>query len=136
MGYAVKGMMRMLKRRFRQEEIGMTLEQYFLLNILDHEEGLILQDLADIVGRDKSVVFRHIDGLEENYFVARTADPEDRRRKLLLVTKRGINVLNKARELDNQVNDKVTRNIGEEGLQKFETTLTRIYEQAIKEHLC
>jgi DNA-binding MarR family transcriptional regulator len=136
MGYAVKSMMRMLKKRFRQEEIDLTLEQYFLLNILDHEEGLILQDLADIVDRDKSVVLRHINGLEENYFVARTADPQDRRRKLLLVTKRGINVLKRARALDEQINDEVTRNIGDEGLQKFQETLTNIYEQAIKEHLC
>jgi DNA-binding MarR family transcriptional regulator len=136
MGYAVKAMMRLFKNRLCKERIGLTLEQYFILNILDNEEGLILQDLAEIVDRDKSAVLRHIYGLEENYFVARTTDPEDKRRKLLLITKRGMNVLEKARKIDKQVNEDVTKNIGDDKLRELKISLSEIYERALKEPLC
>jgi DNA-binding MarR family transcriptional regulator len=136
MGYAVKAMMRLFKSRLKRQKINLTVEQYFILNILDNEEGLILQELAEIVGRDNSSVLRHINGLEEHHFVTRATDPKDKRRKLLIITKPGINVLDKARNLDRQVNDDVTQNIGDDKLQDMEATLSEIYERAIKEPIC
>jgi DNA-binding MarR family transcriptional regulator len=133
MGYAVKAMMRLLQNKFDQKNVNLTLEQYFILNILDNEEGLILQDLAKIVDRDNSAVLRHINKLEKHHFVARATDPNDKRRKLLIVTKPGIKALKKARNLEEQVNDHVTRNIGDKKIQYLEETLAKIYDHAVKE---
>ncbi|MDZ7692991.1 MAG: hypothetical protein U5K69_18020 [Balneolaceae bacterium] len=52
MAYSLKGIKRMLDKHFTQENIALTLEQYFVLNILDNEEGLILKELANIVDRE------------------------------------------------------------------------------------
>lgn len=134
LGYAVKAMMRLLKKRFSQHEVELTLEQYFILNILDNEEGLILQELAEIVGRDNSAVVRHINKLEKNHFITRATDPEDKRRKLLIVTKPGVKILDKARQLEKQVNDDVTRHIEKQKLQNMVKTLSEIYDQALKEY--
>ncbi len=131
MGFAIKGIMRKLKERFNSADIELTLEQYFILNILDNEEGLILQDLAQIVGRDKSAVLRLINGLEENHFVARTKDPEDKRRKILLVTKSGSNVLCKAKNLDQKVNDEITARLSAQEVEKLEDMLASIYKETI-----
>ena len=130
MAYAVKGITRMLKKRFSQEGIALTLEQYFILNILDNEEGLILQELADIVDRDKSAVARHIDGLEENHFVLRASDPEDKRRKVLHVTKTGMGELQKAKALDQQVNEEITSHFDPKKVEAVEAMLSRIYEKS------
>lgn len=132
MAYAVKGITRMLKKRFSQEGIELTLEQYFILNILDNEEGLILQELADIVDRDKSAVARHIDSLEENHFVLRAPDPEDKRRKMLHVTKPGMAELQKAMALDKQINDEITSHFDSQKVEAVEAMLSRIYEKSLE----
>lgn len=131
MAYSLKGIKRILSKRFSEEEINLTLEQYFILNILDNEEDLILKELAAIVDRDKSAVLRHIDCLEEKHFVARATDPKDKRRKLLLITKNGIKELQKARKLDQNVNEDLTSDLDKEKLQEFETFLTKIYNYAM-----
>ena len=133
MGFAVKGILRLLEKRFNQENIKLTLEQYFLLNILENEERLILQDLADIVERDKSAVLRHINCLEENHFVARAKDPDDKRTKILLITKQGIKMLEKARKADEQVNKEITQNISNEQLDYLENIVSDIYEYTMSD---
>lgn len=133
MGYAIKGIMRLLRNKFEEEGIKLTLEQYFVLNILNNEEGLILQELADIVDRDKSAVLRLINGLEENHFVARSTDTEDKRRKILLVTKPGLEELRRAIVLEKNVNAIITDDIPQKKMQDLEDILTTIYKTTIAE---
>jgi len=136
MAFAVKGIIRLLKKRFKEEDIELTLEQFFILNILENEEGLILQDLAEIVDRDKSAVLRHINSLEENHFVARTKDPTDKRRKILLVTKPGIEMLAQARAVDQAVNTEIIGQVPDEKLEEIEDIISDIYEYSFKETNC
>lgn len=136
MGFTVKGILRVLDKKFTRQNIDLTIEQYFLLNILNNEEGLILQDLSEMLDRDKSAIARHLNGLEEKHFVARATDPEDKRRKLLLITKPGVQVLEKAKDLAKQVNNDITRNIPEKDLQKFESVLSEIYALIGSEEFC
>lgn len=131
MAFAIKGIKRMLSKRFENEELELTLEQYFILNILDNEEGVVLQDLAEIVHRDKSAVLRHINGLEKNRFVLRTPDPKDKRRKLLIVTKPGIKVLKQARQVDNHLNKELTSHLNDGQRKEVEDLLTFIYEKSL-----
>lgn len=128
MAYVIKEMLRILKSRFAEENIELTVEQYFILNILDNEDGMILQEVAEIVERDKSAVLRHVNGLEGNHFITRVKDDEDRRRKLLLVTKRGMKVLEKAREVDRQLDEEITRRIK---VKPFEDALSVMHEYLI-----
>jgi len=39
MGFAIKGILRLLRQRFNEEKLSLTVEQYFLLNILENKEG-------------------------------------------------------------------------------------------------
>lgn len=120
-----------MRQRFSEEEINLTIEQYFVLNILDNEEGLILQDLADLISRDKSAVLRHIDGLEQHHYVARCKDPEDKRRKILLVTKQGVKILKQAKKIAEQVNDEVSCHIPEKKLAEYKQNIDMMYEEAV-----
>lgn len=133
MGFAVKGIKRLISQRFSDHDIKLTLEQYIILNILDNEEGLILQELAEILDRDKSAVLRHLNCLENNHFVARTTDSRDKRRKLLLVTKQGLIELEHAREIDKKVNQQITEQFSEEELENLDQLLSDIYEQSLPE---
>lgn len=136
MAYAVKGIMGALHKRFKDKGIDLTLEQFFLLNILNNEEGLILQDLADIVGKDKSAVVRHINALEEKHFVARTRDPEDRRRKIILMTKAGVQELQNANELDQELNNEIVEDIPQKDFEKIKNFLADIYKQTLSDSFC
>ncbi len=127
MAYVVKEIIRNLDKRFTNEDVDLTIEQYFILNILDNEEGLILQDLAEIVDRDKSAVLRHIDSLEEKHFVTRVTDKEDKRRKLLLVTKPGMQMLERAREIDEDIDKELSQKMGSMEIKEFEEALSNMY---------
>jgi DNA-binding MarR family transcriptional regulator len=128
MAYVVKEIVRSLKERFVEENINLTIEQYFILNILDNEDGLILQELAEIVDRDKSAVLRHIDGLEQHHFVTRVQDDADKRRKLLFITKPGINVLEKARAVDQQLDEEINAEVKNIETKEFEDALAKMYQ--------
>jgi len=136
MGFTVKGIIRILEKKFSLRNIDLTIEQFFLLNILNSREGLILQDLSNILDRDKSAIARHVNGLEDKLFVARETDPGDKRKKRLLITKPGVQVLEEAKEMVRQANEEITCHISKEDLQKFEAVLTSIYERIDSEKLC
>ncbi|HKL18903.1 MAG TPA: MarR family transcriptional regulator [Halalkalibaculum sp.] len=128
MAYVVKEIIRILKKRFQEQEIELTIEQFFILNILDNEDGLILQEVAEIVDRDKSAVLRHVDGLERKHFVTRMTDSSDKRRKLLLVTKRGMEVLKKARAVDAEIDRAIAGRIQDIEVKEFEAEISNIYD--------
>ncbi|MFH5833656.1 MarR family winged helix-turn-helix transcriptional regulator [Halalkalibaculum sp. DA384] len=129
--YLVKEILRTLIRRFEEEEIELTVEQYFILNILDKEDGLILQEVAEIVDRDKSAVLRHIDGLESNHFITRVTDSGDKRRKLLLVTKPGLQVLERARAIDQKLDKEMAGQIKNMEIEAFEEALSSMYQYLV-----
>ena len=54
------------------------------------EDGVRATDLARLTGRHKQVVGRLVDELEELGYVKRRPDPSDRRAKLVVPTKRGL----------------------------------------------
>ncbi|GAA3454225.1 MarR family winged helix-turn-helix transcriptional regulator [Dactylosporangium matsuzakiense] len=53
------------------------------------EEGIRLADLARLAGRNKQTIAAILDELEQLGYVHRTADPADRRAKLIRPTERG-----------------------------------------------
>jgi len=84
-------MFRVLKKRTGERaEIKLTIEQFGLLHAINMKnEDVIQQDMADIMGKDKSAIYRVIDSLEEKELVRRVVDKNDRRKNFLMVTKKG-----------------------------------------------
>jgi DNA-binding MarR family transcriptional regulator len=54
------------------------------------EDGIRATELARLSGRHKQIVGRIVDELEELGYVERRSDPRDRRAKLIIPTKRGL----------------------------------------------
>jgi DNA-binding MarR family transcriptional regulator len=57
------------------------------------EDGVRATELARLAGREKQVVGRLVDELEDIGYVERRRDPSDRRAKLIVPTKRGLEQL-------------------------------------------
>ncbi|OJH39074.1 MarR family winged helix-turn-helix transcriptional regulator [Cystobacter ferrugineus] len=105
-----------------------TFDQYVLLAALSDTEAPTQSDLADLLGRDKSAVLRQIDHLEEEGLVTRVADPDDRRKKTLVLTRSGSQVHAKARALVESIMGEALHGISSQDIQTLTRVLTRIQE--------
>ena len=95
-GKMMHDIMHALKNKSFTEEIDskLTMEQIGLLfAISQKEEEVIQKDMAEMMGKDKSSILRLIDSLEENELVRRVVDINDRRKNILMVTKKGDRII-------------------------------------------
>lgn len=95
---------RVLKLQFAAEaEVKLTIEEFILLNMIEVHTDQILQNIAIATGKNKSVVMRMIDSLEQKGLAKRTVNPDDRRENLLSITERGAEVLSQYKEIEKRV---------------------------------
>jgi MarR family transcriptional regulator for hemolysin len=77
-------------RAAKQTDMKLTMPQFVLLFTINEEkEEVILKDMAEKLGKDKSAILRMIDLLEKKELVRRVVDQNDRRKNQLMVTKKG-----------------------------------------------
>lgn len=81
------------------EPIGLQVHQYGLLLVLATEGPLSQGELAEWVRTDRSTMVTLIDALEEQGFVKRERNPDDRRAYLLQLTADGKRALGRGRRL-------------------------------------
>ena len=83
--------------------IPMTLSQFSMLDFLLTNSEAVQTDLANHLHKDKSVILRQLDQLEQQGWVERQQDPNDRRRKYLVVTKAGQEIHRKGAKIRDKV---------------------------------
>jgi DNA-binding MarR family transcriptional regulator len=69
------------------ESLGILLAVYY------NNEDVIQQDIAEIIKKDKSVVLHQIDSLEKKNLVQRIVDANDRRRNIIKITDKGMQLI-------------------------------------------
>ncbi len=67
----------------------LRLPQFGVLDFLLTNSRAVQTDLANHFAKDKSVMLRQIDEMEQAGWIERQMDPDDRRRKILVVTRSG-----------------------------------------------
>jgi DNA-binding MarR family transcriptional regulator len=85
-GMASTAIARRLQKKFKQEGLEITIEQWSVLYHLWKTDGMSQQDLCNATFRDKPSITRLVDNLEKQNLVRRVASKEDRRRNLIFVT--------------------------------------------------
>ena len=78
-----------LNRKFNQDGIDVTAEQWKILAHLWAQDGLNQQRISDYIGKNKASTTLLIDGLERRGLVVRIQDQKDRRRKRIYLTLKG-----------------------------------------------
>lgn len=86
----------MLTREFKDNAIGVTVEQFSVLAMLFYREGVSQQEISDGLGRDKTTVARVISIMERDDLVKRVMNKEDNRGKLIYLTRKGRSMQQKA----------------------------------------
>jgi DNA-binding MarR family transcriptional regulator len=76
------------------------------------EDGIRATELARLTGRQKQIIGRMVDELEELGYVERRPDPEDRRAKLIFPTERGLEQVRLGDEIIADIEARHAREIG------------------------
>ena len=95
-------------------------------------EDVIQQDMADIMGKDKSAIYRVIDSLEEKELVRRVVDKNDRRKNFLMVTKKGEAVIEQYLEIEYKLINELEEGLSETDIETFYRVVNNIKNKAEK----
>jgi len=117
-----------LLAKYKENNLELNLEQFIMLHYINEKEDLTKQDLANHFFRDKSLVMRQTNILMDLRYVARMQDKEDKRKKNLILTKKGYDVLEFAKKLSHEVSKELLNGVTEEELVHFENVINKIQE--------
>jgi len=120
-------------RRFQEENIHLTLEQFGLLKQLNEDEHLIQQELADTFRKHKSAVLRLVDVLEQAGLVTKNCDESDRRKKTLEVTAKGKALIERAVTISNEVISNLQEGLSAQEIEVFEKVSLHMQQKALKQ---
>lgn len=130
-GQTIKGVKPLLEEQFEKEKLGINLPQFIILNILYSHEDVILEDLSKRLHTDKSAILRHIKHLESLHLIAKTKNNQDKRKKIIMLTQKGLKILTDARKVEQDLQSKLIKGIGEHSLAIFRNVLDTIKDQAM-----
>jgi DNA-binding MarR family transcriptional regulator len=75
---------------------GLSMWGYIVLTALDHSSIRTQAALAEAIGADKTRIIPTLDELQGHGYIERMPDPDDRRARLLAITKAGRSIKNAA----------------------------------------
>jgi MarR family transcriptional regulator for hemolysin len=93
------------------ESLGLTPALFGVLNVLGARAGAIQQEIGTAMAIDPSTMVSLIDQLEAAGLAERRPHPTDRRARAIAITPKGRRVLEKGRQMSQQVEDDVLRGL-------------------------
>lgn len=117
----LKAMFRVLEIRANEQTgIKLTMGQFGLLFAINEEKNeVILRDIAEKMGKDKSSILRMIDILQKKDLVCRVVDQNDRRKNKLLVTGKGEQLIADYRKIELKLNDELQGGLSIDDMKTF-----------------
>jgi len=131
-GSMMREVIRLLKTRISEEaDIKLTMEQIGLMfAIYSTKEDVIQQDLACSMGKDKSAILRTLDTIETMELVKRVSDTTDRRKKYLILTKKGETVIEQCLEIELELTTRLQEGLSKEEMTTFYKVVNHIKTNA------
>lgn len=114
--------------KFKENGIDINMETFTMLHFIYQNENMTQQDLANHFLRDKSIVLRQVNALIEHKYVARHTDKSDKRKKILMLTPKGQEILQSSKKLSRAVSSELLEGITREELLHFESVINKIQE--------
>jgi len=137
LGKALASLKGVLPAAFKAKIIACNLhlsfEQFIILKIaLQHNGTVVQQDIASMMGKDKSVVMRMVDCLEKDDLIKRVVDVNDRRRNMLAVTPAGLEMLSRFDEVEMALTKEIMEGLTEQEIATFYKVIDRIAQNGEK----
>ncbi|MFP4528851.1 MAG: MarR family winged helix-turn-helix transcriptional regulator [Candidatus Kapaibacterium sp.] len=132
LGYAARAMKNALNRKFNRMGFNITFDQWHLLLFLWIADARPQKELAELCHKDKATLARLAGGLERRGLIRRSADPRDKRSRIVSLTDEG-------RELEQQlmpeameVMSRATDGISDEEVIVLKSLLIRVCDNLAK----
>jgi DNA-binding MarR family transcriptional regulator len=106
--------------------VDLTQEQLSLMYVINQTKESTQQELSSILHKDKSCILRLTDELERKQLVVRLADTQDRRKKSLVLTEKGAEIMIKALAVEADVLTKLLAGVTDQELEVFLSVLRKI----------
>ncbi len=119
---------RKVKKMMDDMGLELTLEQVLVLLILKKEDGLTLGILAEKADRERTTISRMVDGLEKLNLVLRVPGQNDKRKKLIYLTKSGKQLNGEMYPFMLQFSESVYQGINENKVSKCLTVLQEMLD--------
>lgn len=110
----------------KQYNVGLTPEQFLLIDLLWNQGPMSQQKMADMMQKDKNSITKLVDALEKKGLVVRQKDKTDRRSNLLVLTEKAEGLKLDAKEKGISILDNMLEGISEEELKSFLETLAKL----------
>jgi DNA-binding MarR family transcriptional regulator len=107
---------RILNKKFKEEGLEITSEQWLILLSLWNKDNVTQQAICDQTSKDKGGVTRLLDTLSKHDLIERLPSSTDRRVNLIHLTEKGKNLEKKAMEIVKQIFSQAIAGISEQEL--------------------
>jgi DNA-binding MarR family transcriptional regulator len=130
-GFVIENTAKQMKLSFSRllllhPEIDITVDQWIIIQLLQQHGQLSQQKLAEYAVKDAPTVTRILDILTEKAYIIRSADPADRRKFLILLTEKGMEVYTKVAPLVQQFRSESYKNISDFELEVVAGVMAKI----------
>ena len=128
LGYLLKRAFLDLEDLHREhlEPLGINGRELSVRLLLQAREPESQQETAERLQVDRTTMVALLDGLEAKNLVARQADPADRRRNVVVLTKGGRRTLERALKASDKAEARLLRSLGETEQRQLRSLLARI----------
>lgn len=115
-----------LAAMFKKSGLPLTPEQFMLIDLLWNQGEMSQQELADQLQKDKNSVTKLVDAIERKGLVLRKQNERDRRSNTIVLTQKAEDLKYGAKERGISALDKMLKDIEEEELLAFLSTLRKL----------
>jgi MarR family transcriptional regulator, transcriptional regulator for hemolysin len=134
-GYLVHDVTRLFERRFNERALrclGLTRSQCRVLGYLARHEGIHQAGLADLLEIKPMTLVRQIDRMEEDGWIERRPDPDDRRARRLVLTEKARLILSRILDLSAEVRQEAFAGLSEDEGRHLVELLRRVHGSLVE----
>ena len=124
----------LVDKKFK-EKFNLSHGQVFILINIYRDEGIYQHKLCEEYNLDKSGVGRILKKLEEKNLVKRKSNPEDKRKKLIYLTNKAIEMKSEFKELLKEIEKQMRQGLTEKEIETVRKVLKKIYNNLDKSNV-
>ncbi|HMT95477.1 MAG TPA: MarR family transcriptional regulator [Ferruginibacter sp.] len=128
-----KQLLKTINGKFNEITGDITFEQlgllYYISRHRNRENGLIQQNIAEVMEKTKSAILRSIDILEEKGLVKRLPAPGDRRKNIIELTNSGSLIAEKVHSFFLNYDNSLKKDIAQKDIETCMSVLCKIQEK-------
>ncbi len=123
----------LLNKLLKEEDCGITNEQWLVLKVVDANPAVSQTEIAEISRKDKTNITRILDLLEKSKCIERRKDDRDRRMYRIHITAHGEKILGKVNPITRKTDEICTHSLSKKEILALIESLDAVCDRVKKE---